>query len=277
MGLCLSTNNKRPRRTINKNGNDPDLCLNKIEKFETNFAVVGVGTLRNLQIASELANNLTIKPAIFIVDIDELVIKFWKKIQKVFKASNSISEFDNKIGSLKKYTYIGEQIVPEEIDARAFSSDDIFTLFNKLFNNNEGKFHWIKDLIENRLSLYYESWCDEEVINSIKLKCSENDLKIVAYISNTLEYIQDDDEWCLAFEKNLKTLDPDVQISTDGAAIYHNDHPHLAIPRLVYHKLKNFDPKLVLNVNDLQNYSYPDPLYYQQSDVHIANEIGLIN
>ncbi|TNF65805.1 MAG: hypothetical protein EP298_10980 [Gammaproteobacteria bacterium] len=222
-------------------GNDPLLEIHKLEKPDDSYAIVGTGGLRNLSIAHELSlNNLRIKPHIFIIDNSSDVHQFWSLIKKNFQISKSIDDFLKnlmipKFGKSRCFRHLSDKsfknlAIKMQCDPDSYPTQNLAKYFKALWQGDNNKFEWCKELIDKGVTLLEQSWTNEKAFKFIKNICDYHEYNIYCYPSNIYECLNNDGHKKL-LKKNIQLLKPKATIYTSGRIF----------PNIVYHQIGKYN------------------------------------
>lgn len=164
--------------------NEPDLDKDKIPQLKSNDKVLIVGTsgLNSVEIAC-MTN--TKHPKILLIDNSQYVVQYWKDLQKIIGAANSVEQFKNL---LRKYYKTHAHFSASDCGFQEDWEYIEFLIDGYQYNGNYG-FEKIKSIILHA-SIIQQSWGDEATMQKIiNLKHYHGYDYVIAYPSNIAPYL----------------------------------------------------------------------------------------
>lgn len=215
-------------------GNDPIITgHNKYKSAKGKIALIGVGGMRNLQLACELGNKRAI-PEVFIIDNSRQVITFWFNIKDLF--SRCLTEEDFNKGLLI-FLAQNEILYRNLSDCKAFDK----TVLAQYPKQN------IPDFFKNLFSQYGYLYVRQIVLGAILIKQNWEEPQTFIQIKKILDHLHIPKESRFVYASNVasymwlakqnrtaanKILD-NIAILNPKLAIHSNFHPD-KLPTSIY-------------------------------------------
>lgn len=189
-------------------GNDSPLDKINLTKYiqEKDFVFVGTSLFRCVELVCALTKNEKYTPKIVIIDNSLKTSLAWEKIKdrfKKFPSDQNVKKFlEGQDGFL--------ELILELMDQKIIRPDEnIACYFNKFFKRNS--FNFVQKVIENAYFLE-QSWTNETIFSY--LKDVFIDLPIIAYVSNIIDFIKNNEEKA-SILNNIGLLKPNLLLLTN--------------------------------------------------------------